>query len=180
MNEPSQENEIVEKFEEFIPGETDNIINLESSDDSRNIAVKMINNCRRSLDVISRDLDPCIYNTSEMIDAIKRLALRSRYSRIRILVMHPKSVVTHGHRFLDLSQRLSSFFEIRSLAEQHSEYNKSLLIVDDYGYILRPHADRFAGTANFNDRATVSELSSEFDTLWEQADRNPNFRQLNT
>ena len=174
----AHEEDVADRFNAFVPGESDELITLESSDDSRSIAVKMINNCRRSLDIITRDLDPCIYNTGEMTDAVKKLALRSRYSRIRILIKQPKSVITHGHRFVDLSQRLSSFFEIRAIDEAHKNYNSSMLIVDDYGYILRPHADRFAGTACFNDRGTVSGLTKEFDALWEQAHEIPDFRAL--
>lgn len=166
------------KLEDNTPAEAGDEIRLESSDENRETAIQMINNCRRHLDIISRDLDPCIFDTSEMLDAFKKLALRSRSSRIRILVMQPESVISRGHRLLDLSERLSSFIEIRKPAEHQASYNKALLLVDDSAYIQRKHADRFEGIANFNDRKTVSELDNEFELLWEQARPDPDFRRL--
>lgn len=166
------------KLDDKIPAEAGEEIRLESSDENRETAIQMINNCRRYLDIISRDLDPCIYDTSEMLDAIKKLALRSRFSRIRIIVMHPESLISSGHRIVDLSERLSSFIEIRTPAEHQASYNKAILLVDDNAYIQRMHADRFEGIANFNDRKTVSELDNEFELLWEQARPDPEFRHL--
>lgn len=168
----------MENFNHYVLGETDKEISLETSEQSRAASIQMINSCRRHLDIVSRDLDPCIYDTSEMLDAIKKLALRSRLSRVRIIILNPENLYSHGHRLLDLSERLSSFIEIRTPGKEHSNFNKSLLLTDDCGYIRRPHSDRFEGRANFSDRKTVSELRDEFDLLWEHGSQDPNFRQL--
>jgi len=168
----------MENFDEYVLGETDEEITLDTSDHSRAISIHMINGCRRNLDIVSRDLDPCIYDTTEMIDAIKKLALRSRLSRIRVLILQPETLRSRGHRLLDLSERLSSFIEIRKTGEQHHSFNKALLLIDECGYINRPHSDRFEGRANFYDRKTVSELKDEFELLWEHGKREPNFRRL--
>lgn len=168
----------MEIFDDCILGETDEEIALETSDQNRAVSIKMIDKCRRYLNIISRDLDPCIFDTREMSDAIKKLALRSRSCRIRILILQPESLKSRGHRLLDLSERLSSFIEIKKPSKQHSDYNRSLLLVDNCGYIRRPHSDRFEGQANFNDRKTVSELQEEFKILWEHGVQDPNFRRL--
>ncbi len=168
----------MDNFDDYILGETDEEISLETSDHSRAISIQMIDACRRNLDIISRDLDPCIYDTTEMLDAIKKLALRSRLSRIRILILQPETLRSRGHRLLELSERLSSFIEIRKPGEQHRNFNKALLLIDGTGYIRRPHSDRFEGRANFDDRKTASELKDEFDLLWEHGERDSNFRRL--
>lgn len=168
----------MENFDDCILGETTEEITLETSDENREAAIKMINGCRHHLNIISRDLDPCIYDTRELTDAIKKLALRSRSSRIRIIILQTESLKTRGHRLLDLSERLSSFIEIKKPAKQHSEYNRSLMLVDNCGYIRRPHADRFEGKASFHDRKSVAELQEEFKILWENGEYDPNFRRL--
>lgn len=168
----------MENYENYILGETDEELILETSDQNRAIAVQMINNCRRHLDIVSRDLDPCIYDTSEVVDAIKKLALRSRLSQIRIIVLHPGSLHSNNHRLLDLAGRLSSFIEIRKPGREHGSYNKALFLADDSGYIRRPHSDRFEGRANFDDQKTVSEIQREFNQNWEHGQQDPNFRRL--
>ncbi len=168
----------MENFDDCILGETAEEITLETSDENRAAAIRMIDGCRRYLNIISRDLDPCIYDTREMSDAIKKLALRSRSSRIRILILQSESLKSHNHRLLDLSERLSSFIEIKKPSKQHSDYNSSLMLVDNCGYIRRPHSDRFEGRASFDDRKTVAELQEEFKILWEHGLQDPNFRYL--
>ena len=168
----------MENFDDYILGEKEEEITLETSDHSRAISIQMINGCRRYLNIVSRDLDPCIYDTSEMLDAIKKLALRSRLSRIRILVLQPETLQSRGHRMLDLSERLSSFIEVRVPGKEHRSFNSALLLADDSGYIRRPHSDRFEGRANFKDRKTVSDLQNEFDLLWKHSQKDPNFRHL--
>jgi len=168
----------MENIEDYILGETEEEITLETSDHSRAISIQMINKCRRDLDIVSRDLDPCIYDTSEMLDAIKKLALRSRLSRIRILVLQPETLKSRGHRMLDLSERLSSFIKIRRVGKEHSSFNSAMLLVDECGFVRRPHSDRFEGRANFKDRKTVSDMQGEFDLLWNHSQKDPNFRRL--
>ncbi len=168
----------MENFDDYVLGETEEEITLETSDHSRAISIQMINGCRRYLNIISRDLDPCIYDTSEMLDAIKKLALRSRLSKIRILVLQPETLKSRGHRMLDLSERLSSFIEVRVVGREHGSFNSAMLLADDDGYVRRPHSDRFEGRANFKDRKTTSDLWSEFDLLWNHSQKDPNFRRL--
>ncbi len=161
-----------------ILGETDEEITLDTSEQSRQLSIEMINACRRHLNIISRDLDPCIYDNTEILDAIKKLVLRSRLARIHIIILQPESLYTRGHRLIDLAQRLSSYIAIRRPDREDASYNKALLLADDCGYIRRPHSDRFEGKANFNDRKTVSELQDEFERLWEHGYSDPNFRHL--
>ncbi len=168
----------MENYDHLILGETDQELILESSDQNRAVAVQMINGCRRHLDIISRDLDPCIYDTLEMIAAIKKLALRSRLTQIRIIVLQPETLRSHNHRLLDLAERLSSFIEIRKPDREYDSYNKALFLTDDCGYIRRPHSDRFDGRANFYDQKTVSEIQREFNQIWDHSRQDPNFRRL--
>lgn len=168
----------MEKFDHYILGETDEEITLKTSDQSRIMTIQMINNCRRYLNIISRDLDPCIYDNKEMLDAIKKLVLRSRLSQVRIIILQPDTLYSHGHRLLNLSERLSSFIQIRIPKKEDRSFNQAFFIADNSGYLRRPYSDRFEGQGNYNDRKAVSNLLNEFELLWENAKPDPNFRRL--
>jgi len=73
----------------------------------------MVQQAGRSLHIISRDLDPTIYNTQEFVDSVKKMLLKSKNNRVQILVSDPGKIVKRGHRLIDLSMMLTSFIEIK-------------------------------------------------------------------
>ncbi len=159
-------------------GVTDEQLTLVNSEEHRLVSVALVEQARRSLDIISRRLDPTVYDTSEFIDAVRALALRSSHAQIRILVLEAQSVVTTGHRLLDLAARLSTFIELRRPGPEHASFNQAMLVVDRTGVIHRRLSDRYDGIANFNDRMLAGEVSRAFDDIWEHAEIEPDFRRM--
>ena len=66
---------------------------------------------------------------------------------------------------MDLYRRLPTYMDIRLPAKEHESYNSAFLVVDKTGVIFRSHADRYEGTANFNDQKTVEDLSKMFSDM---------------
>jgi len=168
----------MEKSDTNTPGEADEEITLTTSDENLAVTLQMINGCRRYLNIISRDLDPCIYDNREMLDAIKKLVLRSRLSKVRIIILQPETLYSRGHRLINLSERLSSFIQIKIPGKEDRNFNQAFFITDNSGYIHRPYSDRFEGQSNYNDRKTASNLLNQFELLWERAKPDPNFKRL--
>ena len=151
---------------------------LTSSEDNRQAAVQLASQARRSLALFTRDLDPAIYDTQEFIAAVQQLALRSRYTRIRIVVIDPVAAVKDGHRLIELARRLSTYIEIRRPSEDHAKLPDSFLISDDTGLLYRPLANRYEGFADpYNPFEARNRLRS-FDEIWEQAEPEQEFRRL--
>ncbi|MBI4693723.1 MAG: hypothetical protein HY749_06855 [Gammaproteobacteria bacterium] len=142
------------------------------------MSLALASQARRSIDLISRQLDPTIYDDEDFAGAVKNLALSSPQARVRILVLDPGALVTKGHRLLELAQRLSSFISIRRPAPEDREFNEAWLVVDGTGYIHRRFSDRHEAQANFNDKRHAQLLSNRLEDLWYRASPDPNFRRL--
>ena len=86
---------------ELILAQDDVELQPDRSDDHRTIALTMATQASRTLDISSRHLDPAIYDSDAFSSAVRQLALRSHHSRIRLLVIDPAPIITHGHRLVN-------------------------------------------------------------------------------
>jgi len=144
----------------------------------RRLSAEMAANARQQLDIVSRSLDPRVYDTEEFISAVKQLVLTPR-SRVRILLLDPAALLARGgHRLVELAIRVSSHMEIRRVGPDQSEFNEAMMIADRSGAIYREYSDRHDGIANFHDRLWAARLSESFESLWQNALPDPNFRRL--
>jgi hypothetical protein len=159
-------------------GKSNREISLATSLEQRALCAAMATECRRRLDIISRRLDPPVYDTAEFAEAVKQLAIRHSKARIRILVMDPEPIIRQGHRLLDLAGKLPSFIELRVPSPENQNHNEAFMIADGVGYIHRPRADRYDGKANFHHPAVARELTRRFDELWQSAQLDPNLRKM--
>ncbi len=148
-------------------GRTSELFHLHTIEDHQIHATSMVRQAKRYLSLFTRTLDPQIFNDPPFVDAVKQLAMRSRFSRIRILLQDNTLVVQQGHRLVELAQRLSSAIEIRIPGEEYLDYAENFMLIDDLGYMHRKQAESLLGTACYNDRYRVNRLQSIFDEAWE-------------
>ena len=159
-------------------GHTHDAIAVETRDENRSVTVKMARQCKNSMEIISRSLDPLIYDDQEFLDAVRGIILANHHARIRIIVLNPQVISKHGNRLVNLAMDLSTFIEIRKPGTEYSGFNEALFIADGCGYIHRHKSDRYEGTANFNDLRTSRFLLEHFNEMWNKAQRDTNFRKL--
>ena len=165
-------------FEGFELGRTTNSVKIDSAEQQAMAARMLAEQSRMNIDILSRELDPAAYDTPEFVDAVKKLALRSRHSQIRLLIVDGKAVVARGHRLADLAATLSTFIRIRATPEALKTFNESIMLVDSIGYIHRFSAERFEGIVCFNDAQSAKLLQDQFNEAWEHGKPDPNFRRL--
>lgn len=151
---------------------------LATSEDNRVAAVHLVATARAGLALFTRDLEPAIYDTAEFVAAVQQLALRSRFSRIRIVVADPTTAIKNGHRLIELGRRLSSYIEFRRPCADHAKLPESFLITDDIGVLYRPVANRYEGFADSDNLLEARTLLRLFEEIWEQAEPEPEFRRL--
>lgn len=142
------------------------------------MSLALAGQARQSIDIVSRHLDPPLYDNEAFAAAVKNLVLSSQRARVRILVVDTTPIIAQGHRLLELAQRLSSYIAIRRPAPEDKDFNEAWLAVDGSGYIHRRFADRFEAQANFNDKRQAQLLSNRLEELWYRAGPDPNFRRL--
>jgi hypothetical protein len=157
-------------FQQGLLGETPDIYPLHSADEARELVLRMASQASRSLDLLTTDLEPALYDQPEFLEAFKQLALKSKVARIRILLQDNSLVRSQGHRLIELAQRLPSTVELRKPDRAFREFAENFMLVDDCGYLHRRLLGRYQATACFNDRLQVSQWESLFTEAWEAAE----------
>ncbi|MEM7543302.1 MAG: hypothetical protein AAF384_17210 [Pseudomonadota bacterium] len=142
------------------------------------LSLSMVEQTRQTIEIVSRNLDPAIYDQDEFVSAVKQLVLGRRRAQIRIILMDSGPLLRQGHRLIELAIRLPSYISFRNPGRSDREFNEAMLVADTIGYIRRQFADRFEGEAVFRDRRGAEELRRRFEKMWERASPDPNLRRL--
>ena len=165
-------------FNDYKIGVNNKLLQLESFEENRQLATVMVQQARYTLDIISRLLDPLVFNSPEFIEAVRQMVTGNRQPKIRIIVFDPEAIVRNGHRLVDLAGSLSSFIEMRKASREFHSYNECLLLADNTAYMHRLNGERFEATANFNDRRQVKFFIDDFENMWSSAIPDPNLRRI--
>ena len=165
-------------FKNFILGVTNECIQVDSRQLNRDAILKLAASARDQIAIISRYLDPTIYNNEDFSQAALQLASRARHSSIKILVHNTDPIIKNGHRVLELGQRISSKIEIRTICNDYSQFNQSFLVADKTGYIHNLKSDLYDAEVNFNDIEKSKELMEIFNNIWELSEQDVAVRRL--
>jgi hypothetical protein len=167
-----------ESFADQILGESAGPISIDTREENRLATLALAQQAARTMHVFSHHLDPGIYNNQAFIDAVTKLAVRSRYSKIQILVQDTQPIIKNGHRIIEASRRVSSFVKIRKVHQDYQDHPQAFFIVDETGYNLRNLSSRYEGQVDFNGRKEARNLVKFFDEVWLKSEPEPMLRQL--
>lgn len=159
----------MQDFSEFILGQTDVLVPLETSEEHRLATARMVQQCRRTVYIVSPNLDPAVYDVAEFCSTLMHVLLENRRMKVRVLVHDAQSLVRHSHRLLGVAGRLPSFVEIRKPGPDHKDYNGGMFIADGKGYVTRRTGERYVGQANFHDPREAALLIEEFEEMWQKS-----------
>lgn len=165
-------------FSAFELGRAHDPLEVDTSDAVRDACLALIRKARREVVIMTRELDPVLFDNQETADALREFVLRSQRVRLRVLVKDPNLAVRNGHQVVALAQRLSSFAEIRVPAPEHDHYNAAFVMADGIGVVYRGLADRYEAVVAFGDRHLANETQRQFDLLWDTARPDPNLRRM--
>ena len=165
-------------FHAFELGRVHDPVAVDSSGAVREACLALLAKARREVAVMSRHLDPELFDNQQTVDALRAFVLQSRRSRVRVLVRDLEPALRHGHRLLGFTQRLSSYAEIRLPAPEFHAYNAAFLIVDGIGIVHRTMADRYEATVSFGDRQLAGETMREFEDMWQTSRSDPSLRRV--
>jgi predicted GNAT family N-acyltransferase len=148
-------------------GETSDLFHLHNEEEHLIHATGMLRQAKRDLALFTFDLDPAVYEQPPFLEAFKALALRSRFSRLRILLQDNTLVLQRGHRLVELAQRLPSVIEIRRPHEEFLDHPENFLLIDDVGYLHKKSLENYSGIACYHNRHRVNRLLALFNEAWE-------------
>ncbi len=165
-------------FKNFMLGVTAEPVNVDTRQLNRDAMLKLISTAQNQIDIISRHLDPTIFNQEDFIHNASDFIRRTKTSKIRILVHDTDTMVKYNHRILGLSQRVSSKIEIRTICSDYSQFNQSYLVADTLGYIHNLKGDLYDAEVNFNNSDKSKELTETFKSIWELSQQEAEVRRL--
>ncbi|ANB18356.1 GNAT family N-acetyltransferase [Dokdonella koreensis] len=129
----------------------------------------LIGSARHELAILTRDLDPALFDQPDVLEQIKRIALSGPRARIRIAIQDPAVAMADGHRLVALAQRLPSAIALRTPVEDiDRQLAAAFLLTDGRGFLYRPLASRFEAEGASYAPGRHAQLWARFDTLWER------------
>ncbi|MBM4197644.1 MAG: hypothetical protein FJ197_11240 [Gammaproteobacteria bacterium] len=151
---------------------------LSSKEETRQAAVAIANLAKRSLVILTPDLEPGIYDHEEFLDVAKRLVLSKRYAKIRMIVTDPGLAMGNQNRFVSVARRLNTCIELRNAHKRYQRHREALLIADDNALLYRVDCSRWEGIADYNDPIVTRRYLDFFDTIWNASEPAPEFNQV--
>ena len=159
-------------------GLSNNLIELQTCDETRHACDLLAGQASQSLHIFTRELDPLLYDRRAFLEEIARYCRQTSIVNVRILLQDPVRPVREGHRLIDLCRRISSKIEIRQPHPDYRNWNEAFLIADSCGFVHRKFADRNEGIANFYDPTGARRLLDFFVEVWERSEQHPEMRRL--
>ncbi|MEM7408198.1 MAG: hypothetical protein AAF458_23115 [Pseudomonadota bacterium] len=132
----------------------------------------------RSIDILSRNLDPRLFDDAHIIGELKRVALASRRARVRILVHDTGMLTRRDSRVWAMMRRLPTYFQIRVPSRDHRNLPKAFLIADKVATLYQANAELYEGQAEFYDPIRGDSLGRQFMEIWEAAEPSPDLRTM--
>ncbi len=122
---------------------------------------------RRSLDILSDNLDTTLWANSKLVDSISTFARDSRNSRVRILIKDSSNLAGLRHPLIELCKRLHSHMEIRILKDMELSVEDSFCIADGRQLVFFNSEIDYQGFANYAAPAECQHYKEEFERLWD-------------
>lgn len=164
----------------FVPATNGRRWILSSREETRDAAVAIASTARRSLAILTPDLEPGIYDNEPFLDVAKQLVLSKRYAKIRVVVTEPGRAIRNGNRFVGVARRLNTYIELRNAHKDYLGHREAFLIADECALLYRVDASRWEGIADSYDPVITRRYIEFFDNVWNISEPGPEFRDLST
>lgn len=151
---------------------------MSSREETRDGAVAIASIARRSLAILTPDMEPGIYDDEAFLDVAKRLVLSKRYAKIRVIVTDPARAVRNGNRFVGMARRLNTYIDMRNAHEDYLGHREAFLIADDTALLYRIDYSRWEGIADSYDPVVTRRYLELFDQMWNIAEAGREFREV--
>lgn len=167
-----------ESLQSFELGDFGERLELHSAAEHNLVLSHMLEQTQRTCYILNRDLDRAVLHQDNIRTGLFNLARRGRFSDIRILAHDTDTAVRNGHILIDLAKRLSSYIEVRQVADDFKQFNEAFVILDKRGVIHQGQAHHYDAIAEYHNPRLASDLESTFEDIWNCSTIDHNFRQF--
>lgn len=155
------------------------LIDIDNKALAQEAVVKLISKARHQISILSQQLEPELYNQTQLCEHISQLIRHNHRCKIRILYKNNESIGSQSHCLIQLAQRFSSFIEIRLIThKEFIKFQQSWLLIDDMAYCHLKNPARYIGEACFYNKLVVKEDLEFFNQAWEHSEVDPLTRRL--
>jgi hypothetical protein len=156
---------------QYILGETQKDVQLETLAENRNTAVSLVQQAHTSIDIFTQNMDAEIYDNKIFEESIFSLAKRHPNTQIRILAQDTKRAVQNGHCLIRLAQSLTSSVMIHNPSREHADQRINFMIADRVGLLYRAASTQrnYCATFNFKSPQRALELADFFNNIWQHS-----------
>ncbi len=159
-------------------GTFDRPLGLADRSDNQAAVDLLLAQARQRVELFTPDMEPWLYDRSQVVEALHGLVLRSRHGRLRVLTIDTERAIKDGHRLVELARRLSSYAEIRRVHEDYRDTPETFLLADEAGMLRRPVSGRPEGQLLLRVPMEVRQKRAWFDEVWERSTVDPQLRRL--
>jgi predicted GNAT family N-acyltransferase len=143
---------------------------VEDVDGAAAVLVALAGHARRQMGLYSRRMDPGLLDRMDVLEALRRFAVRPGERRVRVLLQDAATPQRDGAPLLLLAQRLPSVFAFREVRDPvDARYPSAYAFNDTGGALVRPLGHRFDGEGGVDDAPVARRLQLDFDRVWERS-----------
>ena len=166
-------------FENFIIGENNEDIHLATREENQVATRTLASQAGKSMHLFSYQLNSALYDDTSFLESIRQLAIRSKYTKIQILVVDTQPMIKQGHRIIETARRISSSIEIRKVCDEFKNKSNAFFIVDETALITRKLATRYEAILNFSNATEARVHLNLFNEIWRRSSPEPMMKHLN-
>jgi len=160
---------------------SDHLFLLDTLEDHQDFIVKLLSQGRHQVLLMSAELNPLLFEQTEVIESFSRIARNGAVADIRLIINKPQSLVDNNPKLLNLARRLPSKITIQTLKIDPPD-NKAFMLVDENSmWLQHDHhiiSGENTGFANSDARAEVKQYKERFKQLWRYSQSDVRLRAL--
>jgi hypothetical protein len=151
---------------------------LDGATDFRVHSEQLVAQSRRSIAILTRDLDALVYATPEFVQHISDFVRSTRNAQVQILIKNTKPAIESGHTLVRLAQRLSSKILVRKMTVEPNNKDMGFMLGDTDKLLYKNDDAVHRGFFNSAAASEIKSLREEFNYLWQYGELEPEFQLL--
>ncbi|HEY8941408.1 MAG TPA: hypothetical protein VIM59_14510 [Cellvibrio sp.] len=151
---------------------------LDGIEDFRHYSLELVKQNRRTLAILTKNLDALVFGTAEFVEAVSVFARSSRHTQIQILIKDTKPALESGHLLIRLAQKLSAKILVRKMTVEPNNKDMAFVLGDTDKLLYKNDDAAYRGFFNSSAARELKPLREEFNYLWQYAEPEPEFQLL--
>lgn len=148
----------------------DDILTIGDLEGAIAATVSLVARARRRVRILSRALDPGLYDDPRVLEALRAFATATTGAEVLLLVLDAAAIQRAHAPMLGLAQRLPTVFRFRELEDPVDRARVDAFIATDAGgFYYREFGHRFDGDAQLRGAGRARQLCEAFDPVWERS-----------